>query len=266
MPLRSLISLIQIYLCLVAADLAVVKPGSGDQISVSSNSASFDVEWTDAGNVPDLSSVTQYVFTLCSGPNNKIEAVTTLATVSAGEVTANKYTVTVDTNAGASGTYFVQVVAVSPEWITIHYSNRFTITGLQGNKAAPPVNEPQGPTPETMKIGPDGPPPPIDSASFKLPYASQTGSTLFAAMQTQPGSTVTATQWTRINPTSACTFFKAGTYKPQIKTTITAGWDYTITSRINDVHPKPMPAENGGWYKRADKMTLTTRKVNRSVN
>ncbi|SCU84416.1 LAFA_0D09846g1_1 [Lachancea sp. 'fantastica'] len=265
MSLRSLALLIQLYLCLAVADLAIVKPESGDEFPVLSNSASFDVEWTDAGHEPDLSSVTQYVFTLCSGPNNKIEAVTTLATVPAGEVNNKKYTVTVNPNAGASGTYFIQVVAISPEWITIHYSTRFTLSGMRGNKAAPKVNEPQSPPPETMRIGPDGPPPPIDSASFKIPYASQSGLTLFAPMQTQPGSKVTATQWTRINPTSVCTFFKTDTIQPQLKTTITAGWDYTVQSRINDAHPRPMPAENGGWYKPADKKTLTARKVNRFV-
>ncbi|SCU94311.1 LAME_0F06964g1_1 [Lachancea meyersii CBS 8951] len=250
----------------VSADLTVSKPEAGSEYFVSADSASLDIEWRDAGMLPDLSSITQYVFTLCSGPNKKIEAVATLATVSASEVKDNKYTVIVDAQAGSSGTYFVQVVAVSPKWITIHYSDRFTITGMQGNKAAPRVNEPQAPMAETMKLGPDGPPPPIDSASFLIPYCSQTGYTRFAPMQTQPGPTVTATAWTRQNPTSSCSFYRTNTNQGKWLTTITAGWDYTVKSCINEARPRPMPAENGGWYNRADKMTLTTRKVNRYVH
>ncbi|SCV05921.1 LANO_0H18118g1_1 [Lachancea nothofagi CBS 11611] len=248
---------------LAVADLSVAKPIGGSEYSVSSNTVSIEVEWTDVGRSPELDTVTQYVFTLCTGSNSKIQAISTLATVPATEITGNRYTVSIDREAGASGSYFLQVVAVSPEWIAIHYSNRFTITGMQGNKPAPSVNDPQGPSPETMKIGPNGGPPPIDSASFSIPYASQTGSYRFAPMQTQPGSVVTATAWTRQNPTSTCSFYATNTATPEWYTTITAGWDYTILTRMNDVHPRPLPEHNGGWYKPAEKMTLTTRKVNR---
>ncbi|SCU88728.1 LADA_0E11760g1_1 [Lachancea dasiensis] len=263
--LAGILQYFLIFLQFATADLIVTRPEGGAEWSIPPNSHSLQIQvaWQDVGRQPDLDTVSQYVFTLCTGTNDKIQAVATLDTVAAGDVGGYQHTVSIDSSLGSSGMYFIQIVAVSSEWVTIHYSDRFTIRGMQGNLPALAVNNAQGPHPETMKIGPDGAPPPINSASFTIPYTLQTGSYRFAPMQTQPGTSVSATAWSRQNPSSSCTFFTALTNKPEWHTTITAGWDYTIQTRVNDIHPRPMPQHNGGWYKPDKKITLTARKVNR---
>ena len=201
------------------ADLSVTKPAAGAKLSAS---ASVEVEWLDTGGSPELSSVSQYVFTLCMGSNSDISAVATLGTVPAAEIKNRKYSIPIDRSAGTDGMYFIQVVAVSPDYVSIHYSDRFTLSGMQGQKAAPSVQDLHGPSAETMRVGPDGAPPPINSASFSIPYVSQTGSWRFAPMQAQPPATITATKWTRQYSTSACTFFATNTMKPKWYTTVTA--------------------------------------------
>ncbi|RPA93154.1 cell wall synthesis [Choiromyces venosus 120613-1] len=73
------------------------------------------------------------------------------------------------------------------------------------------------------------------SASMAIPYTLQTGPTRYAPMQTQPGQSITATETRRQYPTSAYTIFTTKGPIPNIQATITQGWDYTVTSKINTV-------------------------------
>ncbi|CUS20291.1 LAQU0S01e03312g1_1 [Lachancea quebecensis] len=247
---------------LAAADLSVSRPSAGAKFSGNSGTASLEVEWQESGGSPALSLVSEYTFVLCSGPNSGIQAVTKLSTVQASSVPTHKFTMKIDRALVSNGMYFIQVVAVSPEFVTIHYSDRFTLEGMQGQNRALAVADSRPPAPEIIRVGGDNPPPPINSASFSIPYVSQTGSWRFAPMQSQPRATVTATTWTRQHPTSACTYFASEPPRPKWYTTVTPGWDYTLQMRYNDAHPAPHPEENGGWYNAASRKTLSARKIN----
>ncbi|PUU80589.1 hypothetical protein B9Z19DRAFT_1079022 [Tuber borchii] len=85
---------------------------------------------------------------------------------------------------------------------------------------------------------------PVMSASMAIPYTLQTGPTRYAPMQTQPGQSITATETRRQYPTSAYTIFTTRGPAPNIQTTVTQGWDYTLSSKINTAAPQPMPEEN----------------------
>lgn len=245
------------------ADLAVVRPSEGATFSASSGATSVTVQWEDMGGAPELSTVTRYVFTLCSGPSNDIRAVTTLATVAAADITGTQYAVSIPNKSGADGRYFIQVFAESPVGYSIHYSGHFRLNGMAGPLAPVRESETVAPTPQTM-ITTGGVPAPIQSASFSVTYALQTGLSRFAPMQRQPRTKVTATHWTRQHPTSAVTYYATIRHSVQQITTITPGWDYTVGNQENWATPAPFPYENGGWYERRAHMTLTTRKLNRN--
>jgi len=76
---------------------------------------------------------------------------------------------------------------------------------------------------------------PVMSASMAIPYTLQAGPTRYAPMQTQPGKSITATETRRQYPTSAYTIFTTKGPAPNIQTTVTQGWDYTLSSKINTV-------------------------------
>ncbi|KAM3163844.1 KRE9 domain-containing protein [Lachancea thermotolerans] len=247
---------------LTVADLSVSRPSAGAKFSGSSGAASVEVEWIEAGGAPALSSVSEFTFVLCSGPNSDIQAVTKISTVQASSVAAGKHKLSIDRALVSNGMYFVQVVAVSPEYVTIHYSNRFTLEGMQGQNRALSVTDSRPPAAEIIRVGGENPPPPINSASFSIAYVSQTGSWRFAPMQSQPRATITATTWTRQHPTSACTYFASDPPQPKWYTTVTPGWDYTLQIRYNDAHPAPHPENNGGWYNAENRKTLSARKIN----
>lgn len=229
---------------LVNADVIAVLPMAGRKFTVSGSSVTITVGWIDNQDYPILSDdIDYYTLTLCSGPNSKIESIKALATkVDADDVTLDgiiyKYDVTVDSDIAASGVFFIQIYAAGSFGYTIHYTSRFTISGLTGSIVASSAGDVTTPPSAQYSINTGTTSAAsINSASFSIPYPSQSGISKFAPMQTQPGTTVTkpTASWTRQFPTSAYTYYTtiaAGSLR-DCTTTVTPGWSYYITSYIN---------------------------------
>ena len=272
---RNLLNIICVNLLIVilwnrpvVCDVSISKPLSGQTFSVSGDAATIQVKWVDSGSDPSISDITSYTFTLCTGPNSDITAVDVLgSSISPSEVSGNLFEASISSSVGNDGVYYIQIFAVYPTGYSIHYSYRFQLSGMTGGDEAsgsiddsPPSAQYSfkntGTDTETEVV-----PATIDSASFTVPYTLQTGRTRYAPMQTQPGSRVTATTWTRKFPTSAVSFYKTVMPSPVVYSTITPGWSYSRTSYLNYATPQPYPSANGGWYDPAEKI-ITPVKMN----
>lgn len=242
----------------VIADVSISKPTSGQTFAASGGTVTVPLSWIESQSTPQLSQIEQYRFTICTGPNSNINGIDTLDKVSASDITDNSYNLQIPASIGTNGNYFVQIYAVTKDGgYTIHYTYRFALTGMTGTLAAtgsdvnPPsaeVNVANAGVTTTMS-------PEELSKSFAVYYTSQTGKTRYAPMQTQPGSSVSATTWTRRYPTSAVTYYSTVKNSLDQVSTITPGWSYTISSAINWATPAPFPSANGGWYNPSSKVT-----------
>ncbi|KAH3669435.1 hypothetical protein OGAPHI_001556 [Ogataea philodendri] len=232
-----LLSLVLLWVS-VLADVNPTAPSDGDVYTVSGSSVSFEVGFDDDGTSPDISTALSFTITLVTGPNTDITARSTLAeSISLSDLTDNKYKVTVDADVGASGSYYIQIYAsFGSSSYTIHYTPRFQLKGMTGSLAASGSGDP--PAAQTAGVSES-----VDSKSFTVPYTLQTGKTRYAPMQLQPGSTITATSWSRRFPTSAVTYFTTIAGTPSVYSTKTPGWSYTMSSLVNYATPAPFPSE-----------------------
>jgi hypothetical protein len=126
---------------------------------------------------------------------------------------------------------------------TVNYAPRFSLSSMSPTAkfSAEAVTEqkkgdtaPPDPVDSMVKAAPDNGP---DAAAGQatVPYTKQTGKTRYAPMQTQPGPRITVTVVGPQNPTSSYTVFVTKGPKPNVETTITMAWDYTVTTKINTV-------------------------------
>ncbi|XBW36306.1 hypothetical protein QEN19_001891 [Hanseniaspora menglaensis] len=228
----------------VNADVQVVLPSYGRTFEVSGSTVPITIAWLDNQQYPDLDSdVNAYTFSLCSGPNSHIESIKTLATrISPDDITLDgiiySYDIEIDADIAASGIFFIQVYASGSFGYTIHYSERFSISGLTGTLSATAAGAATAPPSAQYSINTGTTTvPTINSASFSIPYPKQSGISKFAPMQTQPLTSVTnpTASWSRRFPSSDVTYYTtalAGS-KRDCTTTITPGWSYYISSDIN---------------------------------
>lgn len=287
----DMIPILTIFLLLISSQLIecsinVIKPqkGASFDASSSSSSVSVTVEWVDDDTFPTYSDLSSVTFTLITGENTDMNALKTLASkVSKDKFTKTEssgtdhYTYDVEISndlVGGNGQYFIQLYAVYDGIGAVAaYSPRFYLEDMSGSvttytysySTQPSMgyyitNNPYETTTAATTTY-------DTSASFTVPYVSQTGPYRFAPMQQQPNTTVTATTWTRRFPTSAVTYYTTINTKSLYHvTTITPGWSYTLTSDINYQTPDSFPSENGGWYNPSKRMSLTTRKLNYSAH
>ncbi|VEU21841.1 DEKNAAC102850 [Brettanomyces naardenensis] len=248
----SIISTVVILLAAaVNADVGITSPADGSTVQASSGTVSVDLQWKDDGVAPDLNEATAFTFKLCTGPNSNIQGIDVVKTVSAGSISGDKYTAKFDASQYASGLYYVQIYTTfSTGGYTIHYSPRFSVTGLTGSTAASGSGDP----PAAQESIPGAA---VDSKSFTIPYTAQTGITRYAPMQMQPGSTITVTTWSRIFPTSAVTYYTTMKPSPDVSSTITPGWSYSMESLINQATPAAFPSEVG-WYPASQRLESAT--------
>ncbi|ODV94044.1 hypothetical protein PACTADRAFT_50939 [Pachysolen tannophilus NRRL Y-2460] len=243
-----------LFISIVCGDVSISSPTSGQTYTVSDGTVSVEVEWIDSGADPSLSDVESYTFTLCTGSNTDIDPISTLDTVSASSLSSYAYNASIDASAGASGEYFIQVYAAYSDGYTIHYTDRFTLDDMTGSKEpsgsgdSPDAQTSISDTTTTDTSAVD------TSASFSITYTLQTGRTRYAPMQQQPGTTITATTWSRRFPTSAVTYYTTLEPSPNVWSTITPGWSYTMSSLVNYATPALDPSENGGWYAASEKL------------
>lgn len=233
------------------ADVSISSPGAGRSFSGTSGSVTIDLEWVDSGAVPLLDDVNTFTFLLCTGPNNNVNCFSQLALeVPAADLLDNSYTATFLNTVCANGLFYIQITAVTTDGYTLHYTNRFTLNGMTGTRRLTGSGSP--PQGQTLLQG--GPTiAPIDPRSWTLHYTQQTGSTRYAPMQTQPGTTVTATSWSRRFPTSAVTYYSTVRHSPNVYSTTTLPWTYTMESLINQATPAPNPSVLG-WYPASERI------------
>ncbi|CCD23064.1 Kre9p NDAI_0B00300 [Naumovozyma dairenensis CBS 421] len=270
LPLLLLFSYIHIAL----ADVNIVSPTEGAAFTSSGGSVSLKIEWMDNTAYPTLDKISFYTFSLCTGPNNNIQSIATLATqVSSDAITVddNVYSYSfdlADTLTG-NGQYFIQIYAwVNDQGSTIHYTPRFFLKSMEGatsytfSDTVQPVPQTSIQT-TTTQANDNQQGTTIDSRSFTVPYTKQTGISRFAPMQTQPKTKISSQKsWTRKFQTSAVTFYSTMRKSLQQMTTITPGWSYTITSDVNYASPALFPSDNGAGYNPSKRLTLSVRKIN----
>lgn len=245
----------------VYGDVQIISPKSGELFDLSSGSAQIPVGWVVTETAPTADDIETYVFTLVSGPNANIEAMSSLGVVPASELYEFELQFNVLNTVGTDGEYYIQIMAQTDSGYTLHYSPRFTFSGMKGGKVVSIATDTQPPKPET-RVTTAEVPLTFNSASFSLHYTLQTGAARFAPMQQQPPKKVSATNWTRRHATSAVTFYATMRRSLEQMTTITPGWSYVLASGMNYATPAPMPLENGGWYDPRGKLSLKPRKIN----
>ncbi|RKP28468.1 cell wall synthesis KRE9KNH1 [Metschnikowia bicuspidata] len=237
MLLHSLWSLLLFVYAL--ADVSISQPIAGVSFSGLGGTVSFKVSWIDDTDNSDdtlsLSKVSKYLIVLCSGSNSNIKPVKTLSDSVASS--ARSYDASLLSTDVPNGNYFVQVYAQFANGYTIHYTPRFSLTGMSGQTATLTfaaslltVAGEDGPDAQ-LQVG--GTPVSINSASFTVPYDLQTGRTKYAPMQIQPGTVVTHTMYSTRYYTSAYTPFTSLSPSPNVYSTITPGWSYAVTSLFN---------------------------------
>ena len=258
-----------VFINITKADVTVVLPMGGRTFEAIGGSVPITIGWIDDQSFPDLAkNVKSYTISLVSGPNSHIESIATLASdISVDDITLDgiiyKYSLNIPADVAASGVFFIQVFTSGSFGYTIHYSDRFTITGLTGTLT--PTSAGAVTTPPdaqynihtgTSSVAT------INSASFTIPYYDQSGVSKFAPMQTQPHGSVTnpTATWTRKFPTSAVTYFTTAVpgNKITVKTTITPGWSYVITS---DINYQTGTTKTGTGYDPKSRQTLTTKRI-----
>ncbi|KOG98448.1 Kre9p [Saccharomyces eubayanus] len=255
----------------VLGDVNTVSPLAGAKFSPSGGTVSIPVKWMDNGAYPPLSKISYYTLSLCTGPNNDINCIGTIATQVKPSALAQdqdgvySYTATFPSTLTGNGQYYIQVFAwVNNQGSTLHYTPRFQLTSM-GGATAYTFSDSAAPTPQTSiqtTTTNTAQASSIDSRSFTVPYTKQTGTSRFAPMQMQPMTKVTATTWTRKYATSAVTYFSTFGKLPQQETTLTPGWSYSISSGVNYATHAAMPSDNGGWYKPSKRLSLSARKMN----
>lgn len=252
-----LVSLLFNYITFVIADVKITSPSSGDSFSGSDGSASVKIKWKDDADDDDalsLTNIKSYVLTLCSGSNSDIQSIQTL---SKGETFSSKsYTAKIDQGDVPNGYYFIQIYAELDEAITIHYSDRFKLTGMKGSSASIKATY-TGDSPDAQ-VSEDAAATSINSKSFSVTYTKQTGKTRYAPMQLQPGTTVTHTKWSRRFATSAYTPFSTLKKSPNVQSTITPGWSYTPKSASNTAKAADYPTSFYAASSRVSKATLSS--------
>lgn len=244
----------------IHCDVQIQVPEPGSSYDLSKGSASLNIEWLVTEDEFSEEDIETYIFTLVSGPNSGIEAMYSLGTFAAHEITDLDLTFIVPNTVGTDGKYYIQVMALSDAGFTIHYSNRFSFSGMAGEKKAS-GNDKVPPNPETRITTADLPIE-INSASFSITYSLQTGKARFAPMQQQPPTKMTATAWKMRHATSAVTYYSTIRRSLDQMTTITPGLSYALAADANYATPAPMPSENGMWYNPKKRQSLTARKKN----
>ncbi|KAI5903664.1 Cell wall synthesis protein KRE9 [Candida parapsilosis] len=241
----AILTLLSSLLAPVFADVEITSPEEGDKFSGSSGKATIIVKWddnSDSDSDMSLDNVKSYTLSLCTN-GSPIQCLD--PTIKQKEITSNTATVSVEQNDVPSGYYFIQVYTLFTNGgSTINYTPRFRLTDMEGTSGTLVVtvtgDQPGGQTSGFgQTTGSD------ISKSFTVPYTLQTGRTRYAPMQMQPGSTVTATTWTRKFPTSAVTYYSTKHTKFVVHSTITPGWSYTASSEVNWATVAPYPTN---WY------------------
>ncbi|QLG73642.1 hypothetical protein HG535_0F01530 [Zygotorulaspora mrakii] len=253
--------LLIVLLCIPAScDVQIIEPTVGLKFDVSKGSTDIRIKWAVTENDIREEDISCYIFTLMSGPNTNIQVMSSLGTLSASDVKGMEYVFNIKNTVGSNGDYYVQLLAQANDGYSIHYCNRFSLTGMVGENKASSSGEREPPQPE-LRMNTMDAPIEVDSASFSVPYHLQNGRAKYAPMQQQPLTKITAVSWRRIHETSALTFYSVVRPSPDKVTTITPGVSYVLSTGPNWATAAPMPRANGHWYHPRKKLSLKPRKI-----
>lgn len=255
----------------VFADVSISDPATGNSYDATSGAVIVSVKWvddtTDSESVISLSKVSKYAIVLCTGSNSQIKSVMSFTTSLPSS--SLLYDATIQKSAAPNGEYFIQVYAQYGSSYTIHYTNRFVLTGMTGaaSQFSFPANlfsvTGDAPSPQISVAGQGTPTASIDSASFTVPYTLQTGKTRYAPMQTQPGTVVTYTMYSNRHATSAYTPYTSLSPSPNVYSTVTPGWSYTVTSTFNSASVAGYPTYYYPASSRVQQASLSAAKKRR---
>lgn len=227
------------FLCLFTMALADVQIGTLQASYTTSQT--MTITWTDSGSSPTFAQLTTATILICTGSNAEIQCFGAMPLGSGIAVANGQLSVALSTieAVGGDGPYFIQITALDgTSGNTIHYSNRFTMSGMTGTIAATSGGDTTPPAAQ-INIALD---PSQQSLSILVPYTLQTGPTRYAPMQLQPGTTVTRPlSAVQRLPTSAVTLYKSAQGSPNVMTTLTPGWSYVFSSMTNYAPNLPSP-------------------------
>lgn len=236
-------------------DISITAPVAGTSFS---SSGSIVVKWKDSGAAPSLSDLTTITILVCTGPNAKINCFYTALPAQSLAGLNGQYSVPVASVAklAASGPFFLQLYASGPGGFTIHYTDRFALSGLtgplipsDGGDTAPPANVVNyaagGAAASTLN--------PLTGAT--VPFSLQSGAIKYAPMQMQPGPKVThKLSATRRYPTSSVSYFTTWTMQPLQVTTMTPSITYSVSQYHNWAPVAPDPT---GYYAASEALSRT---------
>lgn len=241
---------------IIPALLVIDTPETGDTFTAANDKIAIPITWEDDDNSPTSDEIKYYTFKLCTGANNDIQGLQTILNISPDSINDNSYTPTFKSNVGKDGLYYVQIyLTYKNGGYAIRYTNRISLEGMTGTIV------PSGTGAQPGDVTDDGSDSQINqqliSKSFTVPYTLQTGKTRYAPMQMQPGSSVTAKTWSRKFPSSSVTYYSTFGNAPNVLSTVTPGWSYTMSSLINYATPAPFPNEVS-WYPASVRLVSAT--------
>lgn len=244
----------------VAADVDIQKPESGQLFDASSGLVTVDIEWEDDAegfSFSDLDRANHYDIVLMTGNNDNIGTVKQVGTKI--DNTERSFSAEIDNDVGPNGYYFFQIYTqFSNEGYTIHYTNRFRLTGMQGesNSFTYPASifSYTGDQPEPQ-FNAGGTALKVESSSFTVPYTAQSGWLRYAPMMESPASTITATTYNSRHATSDYTAYSTTGPDPDAYSTASLSRTYFMTSRENRVPVNTYPTY---WYPASSRIRLAT--------
>lgn len=241
------LSLLLALCSLVSADYTISAPAAGSTFAASS---AIKISFEDDGNAPAFTELSTTKVLLCTGPNSDIYCFTTAVGTFTPTASLTSYSASVAALAalGSNGRYYFQFYStVTAGGNSIHYSPRFTLTGMTGSYKASDGGDTTPPDGSTTVGSSDSVAGYSEIMSKnKVTYTLQTGKTRYAPMQMQPGSKVTiAKSATRRFPVSSVSYFTDYSLQPYQVTTMTPSWSYTILQGPNYASTAASPT---GYY------------------
>lgn len=242
------------------ADVDIQKPESGQTFDASSGLVTVDIEWEDdveGFDFSDLDNANHYDIVLMTGNNDNIGTVKQIGTRISN--TDRSFAAEIENDVGPNGYYFFQIYTQFPnEGYTIHYTNRFRLTGMEGGKLsftyANSLFSYTGDQP-SPQWNAGGTALKVETESFSLTYTAQSGWVRYAPMQPNPTSAVTQTTYNSRYETSDYTAYSTISHFPDAWTTTTAAKTYTINSRENT---QPVNSYPTYWYPASSRIRLAT--------
>ncbi|KAF3989348.1 hypothetical protein FT663_03101 [Candidozyma haemuli var. vulneris] len=245
---------------LAMADVDIKKPESGQSFDASSGSVEVEIEWeddTEGFDFSDLDNARNYDIVLMTGTNDDIETVKQLGSNIDNE--ERSFTAEIDNDLGPNGYYFFQIYTSFPnDGYTIHYTNRFRLTGMSGGTSTFTFNDGlfshsgDQPSPQWNAGGTALK---VETESFSLTYTAQSGWVRYAPMQPNPTFPVTGTNYSHRHETSDYTAYTTISHFPDAWTTTTAERTYSINSRENTAPVNSYPTY---WYPPSSRVSSAT--------